>query len=252
MNTGVAIVTGASKGIGLATVRLLLQRGFEVVAVARPSDTFRHALNGLRADGLEPIAVEVDVTDAAQVNDAVSAAAKRGPLKLVVNSAGAIVIESVEETDPGKWDEIFATNVRGPFLVARSAIPHLRSASGGAIVNVASVAGTLGAGLSAAYGASKAALINFSFALAAELVRDDIRVCVISPGMIDTGMGREVLDTYGSIFGVETAGYLSALQGRWGTPEEVAEAIAWLGSNQATAVSGAHVVADLGQTARLF
>src|SRR5262249_16514299 len=112
-------------------------------------------------------------------------------------------IAAVEATTPETWERIIRTNLTGPFLFCRASIPHLRAAGGGAIVNVSSVAGTGGAGFSVAYGASKAALVNFSQALAAELVADRIRVCAVSPGMIDTSMGRELLDTFHALFGIE-------------------------------------------------
>src|SRR5262249_1831888 len=155
-------------------------------------------------------------------------------------------------TTPETWERIIRTNLTGPFLFCRASIPHLRAAGGGAIVNVSSVTGTGGAGFSVAYGASKAALVNFSQALAAELVADRVRVCAVSSGMIDTSMGRELLDTFHALFGIDTDAYVAAVQGRLGTPDEVAELIAWLGSDEASAMSGAHVVADLGQRTRLL
>jgi NAD(P)-dependent dehydrogenase (short-subunit alcohol dehydrogenase family) len=249
---GVAIVTGASRGIGLATTRVLLRRGATVLAVSRASGEFEATLNGLRAEGLELVSMGLDVGDASAVERAVAHAAELGSLKLVVNCAGIIEIAAVEATTPETWERIIRTNLTGPFLFSRASIPHLRAAGGGAIVNVSSVAGTGGAGFSAAYGASKAALVNFSQALAAELVGDGIRVCAVSPGMIDTSMGQELLDTFHALFGIDTDAYVAAVQGRLGTPDEVAELIAWLGSDEASAMSGAHVVADLGQRTRLL
>jgi NAD(P)-dependent dehydrogenase (short-subunit alcohol dehydrogenase family) len=249
---GVAIVTGASRGIGLATVQVLLRRGATVVAVSRPGEAFDMALARLETDRPRPLGIGLDVGDPRAVERAVRRASELGPLRLLANCAGEVVIEPVESTSLETWERIFRTNVTGPFLFSRAAIPYLRAAGGGAIVNVSSIAGTAGAGLSAAYGASKAALINFSQALAAEVGGDGIRVCALSPGMIDTGMGRGVLETFGSLFGIDPAAYIAALQGRLGTPEEVAEVIGWLGSEEASAVSGAHVVADLGQTTRLL
>jgi NAD(P)-dependent dehydrogenase (short-subunit alcohol dehydrogenase family) len=232
----VAIVTGASQGIGAAVARRLLARGDAVVAVARE----RPEVEGAHA-------VALDVGDPAAVERAVARAAELGPLRTLVNCAGVLRVEPVEATPPDEWDRIFRTNVVGPFLVARAAIPHLRATGGGAIVNVGSVAATAGTPMTAAYGASKAALVHLTRTLAVELAPDAVRVNAVSPGLTRTPMAESLLAT----FGVDE-GYVRALQGRWLEPEELAEVVEWLSSDDSAGVSGAHLVADLGQTTRLM
>jgi 3-oxoacyl-[acyl-carrier protein] reductase len=247
----VAIVTGASRGIGLATARALLEAGDTVALVSRPGDALARAVAGLRAEGLDAHALPGDVGRPDEVARIVAEVSALGSLRLLVNAAGTLVIEPVEATSDESWETTLRTNLTGAFLFCRAAIPHLRAAGVGAIVNVGSVAGLFGAGLSAAYAASKAALTSFSQSLAVELLPDRIRVCAVSPGLVATEMGRGVVDTFGGLFGFPAEPYVTALQGRWATPAEVAAVIAWLGSDEASAISGAHLVADLGQTARM-
>ena len=251
MSGRVAIVTGASRGIGLATARTLLVAGDAVALVARPGEALSGAVAELRADGLEPHPLPADIRRPEDVARVVAEAAALGPLRLLVNCAGTLVIEPVETSSSASWEATLQTNLTGAFLCSQAAIPRLRAAGGGAIVNVGSVAGLLGAGLSAAYAASKAALVSFSQSLAVEVLRDRIRVCAVSPGLVATEMGRDVVDSFSRFFGFPPVPYVEALQGRWATPEEVAAVIVWLGSDEASAVSGAHLVADLGQTARM-
>jgi 3-oxoacyl-[acyl-carrier protein] reductase len=226
--TRVAIVTGASRGIGLAIAERFGSAGDTVVGVSR---------------------AEADVGDADAVAQLVERAAAAGPVRVLVNNAAAHSLEAVEQVEPARWDEVVRTNLRGPFLLSQAVIPHMRAAGGGAIVNLASVAALAGPAYAAAYGAAKAGLVNFTRALAAEVAGDGIRVNAVSPGMVDTDMGRWVLDNW--LPGADGDAAIAALQGRWETPTEIAELVFWLASDEASAVSGAHVVADLGQTARL-
>jgi NAD(P)-dependent dehydrogenase (short-subunit alcohol dehydrogenase family) len=238
--------------MGLAIARRLAERGDHVLALARPGAALEEAIGALRAEGLPVTAAGADVRDAAALEAAFGALPEDAPLRTVVNAAGTIAVGPIEQMELEAWRDVMATNLDAAFVVCRAAIPRLRAAGGGAIVNLTSVAATRGAPFTAAYGASKAALVNLTQALAGELLPDGIRVCAISPGLVETDMGRGALSGIAASIGLDEPQTLSFLQGRWISPEEVADVVAWLSAAEASAVTGVHIVGDLGQTSRLL
>jgi NAD(P)-dependent dehydrogenase (short-subunit alcohol dehydrogenase family) len=247
----VVIVTGASRGIGLATARRFLAAGDEVIAVARPSGALRDATKTIQHEGFSWVVVEADVGNPRAIRQAVALAAGLGPIEVLVNNAAAQILVSVEELPVSEWNAIVNTNLTAPFLLTKAVVPHMKDNGKGSIVNIASVGALFGPPQAAAYGATKAALVNFSQALAAELIPHSIRVNVVSPGMTHTDMGRSVTRSYRETAGLPEDEFISSLQGRWIDPAEIAEIVFWLSSPEASGVSGAHVVADLGKTTRL-
>jgi NAD(P)-dependent dehydrogenase (short-subunit alcohol dehydrogenase family) len=235
-----AFVTGAGSGIGEATARALVAEGGRVVL----ADVDAAAVEALAAElGEQVTAAALDVRD----EDAVAATlAAAGRLDVLVNVAGIGSTTNAPDTSLDTWERVFAVNVTGTFLCCKHAIPAMASNGGGAIVNVASVAGLVGLRNRAAYSASKGAVIAFTRALAIDHVADRIRVNAVCPGTIDTPWVRRLVDDAG-----ESLDALRARQplGRLGTPQEVAEAILYLASDAAGFVTGALLTVDGGLTA---
>lgn len=247
----VVVVTGASQGIGFSVARRFLLAGDLVVAVARAGEKLRSASDVLAAEGLQCILAETDLADPHAITGAVARAAEHGPIEVLVNNAAAHTIAPVEKVALDRWETTVRTNLTAPFLLAQAVLPHLLSRGTGSIINVASVGGIFGPPQAAPYGATKAALINFTKTLAAELGSTSVRVNVVSPGMTSTEMGRSVVRDFEQTLGLSEEEIIERLQGRWIDPSEIAEVIFWLASPDASGVSGAHIVADLGQTTRL-
>ena len=225
-----ALVTGAGSGIGAATARALADHGFDVTVADLHPDGI--------AEDLGATAIALDVRDEAQV-----APAMRG-VDVLVNVAGIGSTTNAVDTPLEVWDDVFAVNARGTFLCCKHAIPGMRERGGGAIVNVASVAGLIGLRNRAAYSASKGAVIALTRALAVDHVADNIRVNAVCPGTVDSPWVRRLVEEVG-----ESLDALRARQplGRLGTPEEIADAILYLvGAEFAT---GTILTVDGGLTA---
>jgi meso-butanediol dehydrogenase / (S,S)-butanediol dehydrogenase / diacetyl reductase len=218
-----ALVTGAGSGIGAAVARLLELEDAEVVA----------------AD-LTGTDVHLDVRDEAQV------AAVAHDVDVLVNVAGIGSTTTAPDTPLEVWEDVFAVNARGTFLCCKHAIPTMIARGGGAIVNIASVAALVGLRNRAAYCASKGAVVSLTRALAVDHVNDGIRVNAVCPGTVDTPWVRRLVGEVG-----ESLDELTARQplGRLGTPEEVAQAAAYLASDAASFVTGSVLVIDGGLTA---
>jgi NAD(P)-dependent dehydrogenase (short-subunit alcohol dehydrogenase family) len=219
----VAVITGASSGIGLATAKLLLSRGALVVVFARSHDVLKELAAG---NCTTTLAVAGDAAEPADIERLFSQCeAKFGSCDVLVNNAGMIDVGSVLDTSVERWDRMFAVNVRSVFLASRRALPGMLARRSGAIVNVASISGVPGPekfpGF-ASYNASKAAVISFTEALAVEVKEHGIRVNCVSPGSVDTNMWKEA-----------SGGAPASM-----TAAEVAETILFLASDRARPMNG--------------
>jgi NAD(P)-dependent dehydrogenase (short-subunit alcohol dehydrogenase family) len=183
-----AIVTGGTRGIGLAIAQAILAAGGRVMITGRSPETVRDALTILSPDGGDRAAgLPVDVRDSAAVNALVSDTVRLfGGLDVVVNNAGVGAFANVEAMSDADWNLVIDTNVTGPFHVSRAAIPALRTSGGGWIINIASLAARNAFVRGGAYCASKAALVSFSETLMQEVRYDNIRVSVVMPGSVAT------------------------------------------------------------------
>jgi NAD(P)-dependent dehydrogenase (short-subunit alcohol dehydrogenase family) len=231
-----AIVTGGASGIGLATASLLAQRGARVACL------------DLNLEVPEPlVGIRADVTDDPTVRAAVDrAAAMFDGLDIVINNAGIGAHGTVEDNDDAEWARVFDVNVYGMVRVSRAALPYLRKSQHPAIVNTCSIAATTGLPWRALYGATKGAVLSLTLNMAADHIREGIRVNCVNPGTVDTPWVGRLLSA-----AADPAAELAALRarqptGRLVTAEEVAAAIAYLASPLAGATTGTALAVDGG------
>ncbi len=189
LNGKVAIVTGGSRGIGLAIARALLAEGARVAITGRTERSLSQARAALEAAGHAGVeALRADVRLGADVDRAIEATVARfGGLDILINNAGVGVFANVADMMPEQWSDVIDTNLTGVFHATRAAIPHLRRRGGGSIINISSLAGKNSFAGAAAYCASKAGLNAFSEALMQEVRHDNIRVSYVMPGSVATG-----------------------------------------------------------------
>jgi 3-oxoacyl-[acyl-carrier protein] reductase len=238
-----AIVTGAATGIGRATAELLAARGARVIAAGLQPERLDTTVQRITAAGGEALAVEADVSDPGQIA-ALAARARDayGGAQILVNNAAIYPLGPWYEADAAQWDAVFATNVRGYFLLARAVRPQMLAAGGGAIVNVASVTFYTGEALLVSYVASKGAVIGFTRALAREAGPEGIRVNAVAPGAFPTAATAIHADQEALWRGVLDAQSLK----RRGEPEDVARAIAFFASDDSGFVTGQTLLVDGG------
>jgi 3-oxoacyl-[acyl-carrier protein] reductase len=188
----VALVTGASRGIGRAVARALAARGAAVALVARDAARLAEVVGEIQAAGGRALALPADLADDAALARLIPRVMEQfGKLTLLVNNAGIGIYGPFEKVENEVWDRVMRLNARAPFILCREAIAPMRAAGGGAIVNIASVVGIKGYVNQAAYTASKHAMMGFSKVLAQEVKPDRIRVHTICPGGVDTDMAGQ-------------------------------------------------------------
>ncbi|GHF38376.1 NAD(P)-dependent dehydrogenase (short-subunit alcohol dehydrogenase family) [Deinococcus metalli] len=250
----VAIVTGASSGIGRATALVLARAGARVVAADVTVDGGEATAQAIRDAGGDATFLPCDVSDAPQVEDMVASAAEHfGGVDILVNNAGISGGASLlHDLDPKVWDRVMAVNLRGPFLCAKYALPHLL-ARRGVIVNVASTYGVIGAPLAPAYCASKGGVVTLTKQLAVDYGPMGVRVNAVCPGYVDTDMGggRARLGPEGQAAANARREAAAARQpiGRQAHVDEIARVIAFLSSDASSFMTGSVVTVDGGCTA---
>lgn len=237
MSEKVALVTGAARGIGLATTKLFIEDGWRVAMVDRDGDELTLAAKGI--NGASPFVH--DVSQPEDVDAMVKAVhSSFGRIDAVVNNAGVADFGPIEETDFARWRRVMETNLDGVFLVSQAAIPALKETKG-AMVNIASISGLRASTLRVAYGTSKAAVIQLTKQQAAELGEYGIRANCVCPGPVRTKLAmavhsQDIIDAYHDAIPLN----------RYGSEREIAEVITFLCSDKASYVTGQVIAADGG------
>ena len=239
--TKVALITGAARGIGLATAKRFLAEGWAVALLDIEDRQLREAATSL-ADPVNVLALHCDVSDAGAVQAAMARVIERfGRLDALVNNAGVAVFKPILETADDEWDRVLAVNLTGPFLCIKAAAPLMREHGGGAIVNITSISGLRASTLRVAYGTSKAGLAHLTKQAAVELASLGIRVNAVAPGPVDTAMAKAVHSP------AIRADYHDAIPlNRYGLEEELADAIFFLCSERASYITGQLLAVDGG------
>ena len=242
------LITGAGKGIGLATARQFAKAGAAVALVDRDRQAVADAAAEIEREGGRCLAVAADVSSSADVARAVERSVSTfGSLDVVVNNAGIHFARAIDEYTDEEWDRILAVNLKGPFHVVRAALPALRQ-SKGTIVFVASMTALVGQDRGAAYVASKGALVSLTKALAIELAPSGIRVNCVCPAGVDTPLLREWAATLPDPAAVLRGQAEMHLTHRLATPDEIASTILFLASPAASFITGVALPVEGGAT----
>ena len=241
-----AIITGGSRGIGLAIARAFVDAGASVALAARGQVELEEAASAIAATGGRAVAIPTDVTDEAQVQGLVERTVRElGTVDIMVNNAGAApFIAPFVETRPDGFDKYFGVNFTSAVLCTRAVAPILLAKREGCVLNVASISGLIATPGESYYGSAKAALIQFTRTIAHEWASANIRVNAIAPGWVDTPMNESIRsnpESNQTILGLIPLG-------RWGEPEDIASAALYLCSPAASFVTGTTLVVDGGQT----
>lgn len=244
LNGKVAIITGASRGIGREIAFRLAKSGAVVVLASRNEVELQALARIVTADGGNAVAAPTDVSSASAVNALTSATlAQFGKIDILINNAGTNYISSLVLSDDARWREMFETNVFAVYYCTKSVLPAMIRAKAGRIINIASIAGVVGAAHDSAYSASKAAVIGFTKSVALEVARLGITVNAICPWHVDTAMMREAMAARAQMFGHNGEEYLKKVvahhpQRRLIKPREVAALALFLSSEDAAGING--------------
>ena len=244
----VALISGGARGQGATEAKMFAREGAKVVFGDVLDDEGRKVEAEIAESGGDALYVHLDVTREADWRAAVDTAVNRyGKLDLLVNNAGIVLRKGIEETTEEEWDRVMAVNSKGVFLGTKHAIPAMRQAGGGSIVNISSTAGLVGSaqGL-AAYSATKGSARLFTKSTAIQHARDNIRCNSVHPGPIDTPMLRAGLGDQSRLEERVTRVPL----GRIGTTDDIAYGVLFLASDEASFMTGSELVIDGGSTAQ--
>jgi len=237
----VALVTGAARGIGLATAKRFLAEDWRVALLDIDKETLDRTFAAL-AKPKTTMAIHCDVADAEGVARALRTVGERfGRLDALVNNAGIAIFKPILDVTPEDWARVLAVNLTGPFLCAQAAAPLMRETGGGAIVNITSISGLRASTLRTAYGTSKAGLAHLTQQQAIELASLGIRVNAVAPGPVDTAMAKAVHTPE-----IRAAYHDAIPLNRYGLEEELAEAIFFLCSERASYITGQTLAVDGG------
>ena len=244
------IITGGATGMGVAMARLFADEGARVAILDINEDAGKEAISILRSISADTAFFPVDITKEADVQKTMKSVAEflGGNIHILVNNAGTVTFGNLEDTSTADWDITMAVNAKGTFLCSQAVIPYMKQ-QGGSIINMGSVAAVVGIPNMAAYCAAKAAVVGLTRQMAVAYASENIRINCVCPGTVaDTGMGRKILGT-----DLSPEAQAKRLQkypiGRFGKPEEIARAVLFLATDEASFVTGASLAVDGGMTA---
>ena len=242
-----ALISGGARGMGAVEAKMFVQEGAKVVIGDVLDEDGKQTEAEINEAGGECVFVHLDVTDETAWQDAVAAAVDRfGKLDILVNNAGIARINNVEDTTSDEWDLVMDINAKGVFLGTKAAIPEIRKAGGGSIVNISSIAGLTG-GRTSSYAASKGAVRLLTKSSAIQYAGEGIRCNSVHPGVIETPMTTPIM------LNTQESRDLNASRhplGRVGQPEDIAYGVLFLASDESSFMTGSELVIDGGLTAQ--
>jgi len=240
----VALVTGGNGGIGLGIAKGLAQAGADIAVVGRNADKNRAAVAELQAMGVKSCAIEADVADEAACRKAITDGAEQlGRLDILVNNAGISSSQRPEDTSVEFFRQVIETNLTSVFVACQAALPLMKAAGGGKIINLGSLYSNFAAAYTAPYGSSKGAVVQLTKSLAIAWARFNIQVNALLPGWIETDMTHDVR---GNLAGFDAAVVARTPARRWGRPEDFHGPAVFLASAASDFVTGATLLVDGG------
>ena len=239
----VAIVTGARRGIGKAIALKLARNGVKVVVTDIDQDDCEEVVQEIKKLKGEGLALRLDVTKEEEIKNVIQSTKKKfGRIDILVNNAGIFIQEELENMETSKIDKLLSVDLRGVILGIKNVIPEMKKQKSGKIVNIASIAGFVGFELSSVYCAAKGGIVNMTRELALDLGKYKINVNAIAPGVIETDMTNDMLTDEN----VKTALLSKIPYGRIGKPDDIANAVAFLASDESEYITGHTIVVDGG------
>lgn len=240
-------ISGATSGIGEATVRLFAREGARVALAGRRLALSRRIAARLKAEGREVLALACDVSREQQVRSSIRKTVERfGRLDIIVNNAGMVHIKPLHQYTERAWDHVMAVNVKSMFFAVKHAIRHLRRAGGGCVVNVGSISSFVGQAQTPVYTTSKHAVVGLTRSIALDYAADGIRCNCVCPGITDTPMLREHLNTQPDPEAALAARLRRVPLGVALTPEDVARTILFLSCGDSSGITGTTLTIDAG------
>ena len=244
-----ALITGGANGIGLATAEKLASKGYDLYLIDKDADNLELAKRKIQLAGAKVEIQALDLSNPNGLDQAISQLVANFSIDALVNNAGVGFARTVSQTTQAEWDLTFAVNITAQFIICKHVVPQMIARGGGAIVNVASAGALVGLKNRVAYCSSKAAVVGLTRCIAADHAMDGIRINAIAPGTVDsTWIGRILADDPDPVARRKLM-EARQLDGKMGTPEEVAHGIAFLLSQEARFVNGSVFSMDAGLTA---
>jgi NAD(P)-dependent dehydrogenase (short-subunit alcohol dehydrogenase family) len=245
-----ALITGGGTGIGSAIALAFSREGAAVAVASRRMEKLKEVAREIEKQGGQALTVTCDVTQSKDTERAVrETVARFGRLDVLVNNAGAVHISTVESIPEQEWDRIMLVNLKGPFLMSRAALPELRKAGGGSIINIGSILGLVGMKGRAAYTASKGGVTQLTRAMAMDHAHEKIRVNCICPALVETELIRDLFGSGSEGEAVRRSRIAQIPLGRIGRPEDVADMAVFLASKESSWMTGVAIPLDGGLTA---
>jgi len=246
----VAVVTGGGTGIGRAIAQAFGREGAKVAVLGRRREALAAVVNEVTKAGGEARAVVCDVTQAKAIARAVEGVERAlGHLNVLVNNAGVLSVSTVESISEEEWDRVIATNLKGPFLMAKAVLPAFRRAGGGSIINVGSVLGLVAMKDRAAYCASKGGVTLLTKAMAVDHAHENVRVNCICPAIVETELIKDLFSAKEEGGRLREARIATLPLGRLGQPTDIAELAVFLASDESAWITGTAIPVDGGLTA---